>query len=359
MGLDRPVLNPAYVAVASDPNTVRITTGPWAGTVLTIQETESEESIERLFAKLDGEHTLESILEPYDAEDRNAILGLFEQLRNKNVIYDAAEWNGAVGRPQIEAVDGLGGRMESLSEQTVLVVGVGEIGPQIAADLVRAGVGSVWLDRPISDDLDRDPDPMGLLDRLDEHDAFDRHDGDLREALSAVDVAVLATDGFRHGVASTFNEFAHDTGTPWMLAQIRGYDGLVGPVVYPGETACYACLEQRIEANVSDPDSYVAPRDGAAGQPSLSPVGLPSFARTVAGYATVDLLYLLAYGQAFTTGRTITVDFTDLSTEVNEVLKAPRCSVCGKPAGEDVKRHVTVDELLTSDRWNRQFGRGE
>lgn len=350
--LERPVLNPAFVAVASGPNTVQIRAGPWSGPVVTVRETDEEESVQALFEQLDGGRTLDGILEPYDEESREAIRSLFGQLREKNVLFDAADWAGEVGRPQLQVTPRFGPENDRrLDEASVLVVGVGELGPGIAADLVRSGVGSVTFHRPV--ESGGDGGPMGLLDRLADEERFERADADLRSSLSAADVAVLATDADRPGVAGAFNELAHETGTPWLLAQVRGFDGLVGPVVFPGETACYRCLERRIESNVSEPGSYAAYRDELAGDPSLASVGLPSFARTVAGYATVDLLYLLAYGQAFTVGRTITVNFLDLSVDVNEVLKVPRCEVCGKTPGEDKKRFVTVEDLLGSRAWDR------
>ena len=356
--LVRPILNPAFVAVASGPNTLQIRAGPWSGRVMTIREDDEDEALEELFGKLDGEHTIEEILAPYDDEDREAILGLFGQLREKNIVYDAADWNGEVGRPQLQVTSRFTGKTaDRLEESSVLVAGVGELGPQIAADLVRSGVGSVTF-TSLADGGAEDDDPLGLLDGLADEEALELldGDGDVVEALEEVDAAMLATDEDRPEIAAAFNEFAHEAGTPWMLAQVRGFDGLVGPVVFPGETACYRCLERRIESNASDPKAYAAYRDGIADEPTMASVGLPSFARTVAGYATVDLLYLLAYGQAFTVGRTVVLNFLDLSTEVNEVLKVPRCKVCGTSPGEDVKRFVTLDDLLESELWTRHGG---
>ena len=355
--LERPILNPAFVAVASGPNTLQIRAGPWAGRVMTIREDDEEGALEELFGKLDGEHTLEEILEPHDDEDREAILGLFQQLREKNVVYDAADWGGEVGRPQLQVTPRFTGKTAGrLEDASVLVASVGELGPQIAADLVRSGVGSVALTSLTGEELASD-DPLDLANWLAEEDSFEVVDGDdIADALAEVDAAMLAADEDRPEIAAAFNEFAHEAGTPWMLAQVRGFDGLVGPVVFPGETSCYRCLERRIESNASDPEAYAAYRDGLAGEPTMASVGLPSFARTVAGYATVDFLYLLAYGQAFTVGRTLVLNFLDLSTEVNEVLKVPRCEVCGTSPGEDVKRFVTLDDLLDSALWNRHGG---
>ena len=353
-GLERPILNPAFVAVASGPNTLQIRAGPWSGRVMTIREDDEEDALETLFEKLDGEHALNEILAPYDDADREAILGLLQQLREKNVIYDAADWDGEVGRPQLQVTPRFTGETASrLEDSSVLVAGVGELGPQIAADLVRSGVGSVALTSLGGDTTEGIKDPLGLLDRLDEEESFEVTDGDVADVLARVDAAMLATDADRPEIATAFNEFAHEAGTPWMLAQVRGFDGLVGPVVFPGETACYRCLERRIESNVQDPKAYAAYRDGLADEPTLVSVGLPSFARTVAGYATVDFLYLLAYGQAFTVGRSLVLSFLDLSMEINELLKVPRCEVCGTSPGEDVKRFVTLDDLLDSNLWNR------
>lgn len=346
-----PLLNPAFVVVAPNPDTVQIRAGPWTGPVLTIRETDSDEQIRSLFEQLDGNHTLDSILEPYDGDDREAVLSLFRTLREKNVLYDATDWAGTCGRPQLQVPPQFGeSDAGDLETKTALVVSVGEPGPQIAADLIRAGVGSVILHRPLDDQL-VDENPLGLLDLLEEKDAFTVRDDDLETALGDADAAVLATDTERPSVASAFNEVAHETGTPWLLAQVRGFDGLIGPVVFPGETACYRCLEQRIASNIGDSESYGAYRTAIDGTPSLESVGLPSYSRAIAGFASVDLLHLLTYGQACTVGRTIAMNFLDLSVEVNEVLKRPRCDCCGSTPGDDVKRFVTIDDLLRSDIW--------
>jgi bacteriocin biosynthesis cyclodehydratase domain-containing protein len=347
--LERPVLNPAFVAVQSAEDEVSIRAGPWSAPITTVRETEEGESIESLFEMLDGEHELEAILQRYDDDDRQAIRALLGGLRERNVVFDAAAVEGDIVRPQLAVASRFDGAEDSrIDGASALVVGVGELGVQVADDLVRSGVGSVRLVRPVAGETPSEPDPTGVLDRLRDDATFVETTDDLRSELDRADAAILASDTDRPAVVSTFNEFAAAAGTPWMLAQVRGFDGLVGPVVFPGETACYRCLERRIGANLSDGGAYASYRDGIASDASQTSVGLPSFARAVAGLATVDFLYLLAYGQAFTVGRTMTVDFLTLSTEVNEVLKAPRCDVCGKTTGEDVKRHVSVDDLVGS-----------
>lgn len=350
--LQRPVLNPAFVVVSPDPTTVEVRAGPWTGPVVTIQETEQDESIRTLFEELDGTNTTEEILSPYDQDDRETIRSLFDQLRNKNVIYDAADWNGTVGRPQIDVLPRFERTGSSrLEASSVLVVSIGELGDQVAVDLVRSGVGSVVYHRPLDDGPT--PDKSGPVERVRNDESFSEPAEPMRTLVADADVAVFAADVTCPDIANAFNELADETGTPWMLAQVRGFDGLVGPVVYPGETACYRCLERRIEANIDDPGSYARYLDDRDDPESRHSTGLPSFARLVAGYAALDVLYLVSYGQAYTVGRTITVDFSTLSTEVNEVLKVPRCEVCGKPAGSDTKRFVTTSDLLESESWGR------
>jgi bacteriocin biosynthesis cyclodehydratase domain-containing protein len=349
--LERPVLNPAFVVVKPDEHTLHVRAGPWSGPVVTVRETEGDESVEELFDMLDGEHDLAGILDRYDPDDQRAILGLFRTLREKNVIYDAAAVDGRRGWPQLTVTPKL--RSESrdrLADADVVVVSVGDVGPAIAEDLLRAGVGSVSLLQPLAERR-RDVDELestGGVSRLADRDGFSHVERDLGDALADADAATLALDAAYPSVARAFNEVALATGTPWLLAQVRGFDGLVGPVVFPGETACFECLQRRIEANLSSPGEYEQYREAL--EPSFASVGLPSFSRAVAGYASVDLLYLLAYGQSFTVERTLAVNFLNLSVEVNEVLKLPRCPACGTEAGDDVKRFVGIEDLVEADR---------
>lgn len=348
--LSKPTLNPSFVAMRVDEHTFHIRAGPWTGPVLTIREIENEDALADLFELLDGTNSLEAVLARFDAEDRDDVLGILGNLAAKNVVYDGADHPNARGWPQVVHSRKFGDEeARRLDEAELLVVNAGDVGPQIAEDLAASGVGEVRVVQPVAE-------AAADLSSLDDYDNVTEIDADLDAAVRDSDHVAFAADGEYPRTAAELDRVAHETGTPWMLVQLRGFDGLVGPVFFPGETGCYNCLERRIASNLSNPEAYATYRNGFAevDRRSLSSVGLPAYSRMLAGYAAVDLLNLLAYGQAYTVGQTITVNFLDLSVEVNDVLKLPRCEVCGKSAGEDDERFVTVEDVADAKRRDRR-----
>ncbi|WP_276299186.1 TOMM precursor leader peptide-binding protein [Halorussus lipolyticus] len=353
--LSKPKLNPAFVAMQADENTVHVRAGPWTGPAVAIRETEDEDAIADLFELLDGTNPIEEILAEFDESDHDDLLALLEGLAQKNVVYDAAERPESRGWPQVvHSKKFAEENYRRLEDAEILVVNAGEIGPQIAEDLARSGVGEVAVVQPVEQ-------ARADLSHLEGRENVTVLDGDFEAAVRASEYVAFAVDGEYPSLATELDRLAHETATPWMLVQRRGFDGLVGPVFFPGETGCYRCMERRIVSNLSNPEGYATFRNGFAetDSGSLASVGLPAYSRMLAGYATVDLLNLLAYGQAYTVGQTITVNFLDLSVEVNDVLRLPRCETCGKSPGEDDKRFVTVEDVVEAKRHNRDGSRGQ
>lgn len=60
---------------------------------------------------------------------------------------------------------------------------------------------------------------------------------------------------------------------------------------------------------------------------------LPQFARIVADLAATEVLKLLTrFSPATTYGRMFTFNFLTLTREFQEILKLPRCPMCGEPS---------------------------
>jgi hypothetical protein len=57
---------------------------------------------------------------------------------------------------------------------------------------------------------------------------------------------------------------------------------------------------------------------------------LPVYAEIVAGYATLAVVHFLVRGASFALGRVLTLDFDRMLIDVEDVLKLPRCPVCGR-----------------------------
>lgn len=345
--LEKPKLNPSFVAIQSGENTYHIRAGPWTGPVLTIEETDEEDAIGDLFDRLDGEHTLEEIFEAFDEDDHAAITSLLERMEDRNIIYDGADIGTDYGGPQLMLSPRFNREdRRRLDETDALVINAGSIGPQIARDLIESDVGTVRFAQPI-------PEARADVSDLRSDERFQQvDDGDYNDAIADATAVIYAADRAYPALGEEVSRIADETGTPWMLAQVSGFDGLVGPTVFPGETGCYNCLQRRIAANIND-ETYDMYREALSRQSGRAAEGLPSYNRMVAGYASIDFLHLLAYGQSFTVGRSLVINFLDLSVEVNDVLRLPRCDICGKDPGDDTPRFITIRDRVKAGKLER------
>lgn len=341
--LPYPQFNPSCVPVQIDDNTFHVRGGPWSGPILTIRDRDGDGVLTTLVDLIDGETPVEDIVASFKGERQPEVVEALVSLRKNDAIHDAsayeadAHYNHTAMRPfEVDDADrdrsrGLGGKSAS-----VLVITDDTLGTAIAEDLFEAGTSDLTV-HPLESDVATDL-PAGV----------DRHPSEsIDDAVSAADFVVLATGTERPAIAEELNRVAHSTRTPWTSVYAVGYDGLVGPTIFPGETACYQCLTHRVNSNVARPEFYESYREGLASDaPGSGPEpSHPAFRRTLAGIATLDIEHVLEYGAGFTAGRLVTMSAVDLSLSADRVLKVPRCDVCGKSAGEETSPLVTLGDL--------------
>ena len=126
------------------------------------------------------------------------------------------------------------------------------------------------------------------------------------------------------------DEELHQAGRPWLLVRFAGPAQLqLGPVFIPGETACYGCLNRRMEANRRYFDAYqdfkqIDPLPAPQG--SWHPVHISMAAQAVA-FETVK--YLLGVETSALVGGMRTIDFLSGESEDERLLKLPDCKRCG------------------------------
>lgn len=91
----------------------------------------------------------------------------------------------------------------------------------------------------------------------------------------------------------------------------------IGPLVFPGETACIACLQGRISSRWGDEDPPVLP------QISKRYLG-------VASELVSTELNRIANNDMSLTNKTISWNFLDRSINKDQLLKVPLCPICSK-----------------------------
>jgi thiazole/oxazole-forming peptide maturase SagC family component len=109
-----------------------------------------------------------------------------------------------------------------------------------------------------------------------------------------------------------------------IIEKLRGY---IGPLVVPGETACYECLRRRQNAHLNDPE---VERESEITPPGPKIVGFhPSIASVLGDIAAFELTKL--YSDVLplrNSGNQIEVDLLTSKMMKRKVFKVPRCAVC-------------------------------
>lgn len=335
---DYPRLNPAFTPVVVDANEVKFTTGPWNETVYEIADDEEDNILAVLVSELNGTAHVDEIVASFESVPRAEITSVLRHLQNKSIVVDA-------GRPIDDQRAKLGGFLsqhetdpnpvERVQSATITVVGAGAVGTAVVTDLAGAGVDTIEY-------LSLSPDTHPLDSAQVDTTLTPLDKTDLAESVSSSEFAMFAADRPYPSIVTKLNELAHETETPLATAVVNGFDGQVGPTIYPGETACYDCFRTRANAATNSRTGY----SQFEASEQVAGALLPSLAHVVAGMVTSDVIVQLAGGFGSTTGSVITYDFADFSVQADEVLRLPRCETCGKSADRlDHPRHVTLKHL--------------
>ena len=388
LGDVRPTVNPVFTPVEVSPNRIEFRVGPFVGPTHSLADRDGDGELGRLLGYLDGERTVSEILAAFDDDAAAELRPVVASLLEKNALVDVSDREpDAVWAYSTVSDTVSGDELDRLRSATVGVVTRGRIGKMVAADLVEAGVDEVSvldfgderdsvLELPddLAFDADDADDAESNGDNADDADDAESgaddapEPGDVEALVSAVDYVVYADDAASMDVARRVNERAVATETPVSVGQLLGVEAVVGPTIVPGQGPCLECLLERWTMRLADDDGYRAyldadSTDGTARSESTDQrAHLPSHARLVAGFLSKEVLTQLLTGHGYTVGRTFDVDLVSMRFQTNEIMKLPRCDVCGPPTdarrADDYQRVVDPELLDTpTDDW-RGFGDG-
>lgn len=335
-----PKVDPSLVPVRLSPDDFHFRAGPWSGTVFDLSDDDEDGKLADLIAMLDGTNAVDEILDAFD-DDRADVLQVLYVLQQEGILYDGTEAIDRDGvRGYLSATDQFSaGAMDRLQSSTVTLVGSGRTATFLASDAAELGVGDV---RFVHLGAERRPPGFGDATGVE---VCDR-DG-LSEAVESSDLVVHAADRPHPDALERLNRLVHEAETPLLVGQVAGLDGVVGPTILPGETACYECFRRRRYANVEAPEGYRAYEEVVGDATDAPGPNLPGFGHVVAGCLELELVNQLSSGFGFTVGRIVHYDFSDLSVEANDVLRMPRCSVCGKSRDRvDHDRHLGIEAMV-------------
>jgi bacteriocin biosynthesis cyclodehydratase domain-containing protein len=117
---------------------------------------------------------------------------------------------------------------------------------------------------------------------------------------------------------------------PWLLLVLDGDIGRVGPLFVPPDTACFNDYSTLVDAATAGRTAFDTYRHLQTDhEPSSFFPGLPSHAEIVAGHGSLAATQFLLRGSSFAVGRVMSINFDRATIDVEDVLKLPRCPVCG------------------------------
>ncbi|MDF9747475.1 TOMM precursor leader peptide-binding protein [Natrinema salsiterrestre] len=184
----------------------------------------------------------------------------------------------------------------------------------VAEDLARTGVEDVRVKT------------VGDTDSATESENITAFEGEIDALISSVEYALYLDDAPGMGIAKRVNETAVETETPLTVAQLLGLEAILGPTIVPGESPCLLCLLKRWQSFQDNLDSYRAYVESTTERQNIH---LPAHERLLAGLVSKEATTQLLTGHGYVVGRTLDVDLLSMDLETNEVLKMPRCDVCG------------------------------
>lgn len=331
---------------ASSPGEVQVRSGLMAGQALALPDPSRRGLLARLLGAMDGEQPVGPLLEEWTEPARSAVLKLLAQLVERGILVPApAERSSWI----LQGLASLQGRItpERLATADVTLVGAGVLGSRVAINFVLMGGRRLAL---------WDPSPLTGGDRALSAAHLDGEEGtpraqSLERYLRRLEPSVVvrrlerpepepgalviaALDRVEPSLLHALNQSALRTGSPWLLAAMDGTTGLVGPLMVPGQTGCYQCLESSWVARSRKPEPLRLAVETLRAQPPEDTGafhGPPAFADVVAGLLVADLPHILNQGAALTLGQVLTVDFLSLSAFTSPILKLPRCPACQLP----------------------------
>ncbi|HKV39142.1 MAG TPA: TOMM precursor leader peptide-binding protein [Blastocatellia bacterium] len=154
-------------------------------------------------------------------------------------------------------------------------------------------------------------------------------------SAAAADLWVALVDDYLREGLSQFNRQALESGTPWLIVRPNGVFSWIGPIFRPRETACWACLAQRLKGNFEVEE--FARTFGKRPAPYPARASLPSTLHAGLGIAATEAAKWIVLGKSEALeSRIITFDSISLGTQEHIVVRRPQCPECG--AGDDAAR---------------------
>ena len=326
--------------------------GPESLSVMTGKTTEV---LGHLLPLLNGQHTVEEIKGKLEAvAPAEVIDGALQKLEQSMIVEDA------VAKPEADqfsaeevlryqnqlrffaAITEWGGEFvyqKALREGAVSIIGGGELAARIAAECANTGIGKV-----VGVNLNGTPPNVsgnGHASSANQSLGLDDLESIKQSVIAdAPALLVLAVDRPEPAVVEFVNQMSQDLDIPLFFSQLNGTEGIVGPFVMPGKTACLKCYQLRTVRNLDFYAEYCAWEKwiGGEGSQRRAPAGsIGPFTGLVAAIAAFEVVKRLTnFHEPDLFGKFLTINALTMEFIAHPLLRVPRCPSCGKAQGKPV-----------------------
>jgi bacteriocin biosynthesis cyclodehydratase domain-containing protein len=232
---------------------------------------------------------------------------------------------------------------KAIEQAKIVVICDNRIGREVLLKLAGVGIGHLLIadhDSSAIDDIDQE----GTLERLPSRfvGELTAVNPDIQVTLisynqsveippiaNEADLWVYCPDSFSIQEASYLNISCLQAGVPLLVHRSRLLTFEFGPLIIPGETACYECLlaRQRAAIGVIEPDQHEPEHTPARLNIALGPE-----------WIALEIVRWLAGFEAATKSRVWRFDILSGLCHISPILKLPRCSICGVHRQRPVRR---------------------
>jgi oxazoline/thiazoline synthase len=165
----------------------------------------------------------------------------------------------------------------------------------------------------------------------------------VRVVKRSADLTVMLVSDYLEGRLAELNQEHLSDRTPWVLVQPCGIFPLVGPVLTPGKSACWACLAERMKRN----REIKALLDrGGARRVATSPLARDMVGRSGIQLAAVEIAKAIATDfRTDLRDHIISLDLLGATIVKHYVAARPQCPACGRKKLRDPRRAPVPVEL--------------
>jgi len=324
-----------------------------------------EDFVSRLLPLLDGTRDPAALVKALPEYSPDSVRSLLRTLEKQGVVQRSDSASAARRRTVPTGQDEFfrlwpgrpGEHQERLARSRALIVGLEPWGVVGAVELAAAGVGALDLvddGRVTREDVSFsrvwDERDVGKPRRAALKQFIRRHapscrvasypleidaSGALLPKETSLDLVIATTDGDDLRAALAVARWAHARALRSLFASTRGLDAILGPLVRPGETACWNCFRCRSLAHAAPfqdthdlHDALLDHHTRSRAHTYLGPM-LPMLGHLVAMEA---LKILSGYTPSTLVGRISVTNLVTLETQTHAVIPLPWCEVCGGAA---------------------------